>query len=76
MSRNTYPTETIIKCCTSYRAGTPVTSIVKESGVPRSTIYYWLKKHNNVSDAKEIKPQKELDMFCSQYCIRWMNFKI
>ena len=45
MSRNTYPTETIIKCCTSYRAGTPVTSIVKESGVPRSTIYYWLKKH-------------------------------
>lgn len=56
MSRNTYPTETIIKCCTSYRAGTPVTSIVKESGVPRSTIYYWLKKHNNVSDAKEIKP--------------------
>jgi transposase InsO family protein len=61
MSRNSYPTETIIKCCTSYRAGPPVTSIVKESEVPRSTIYYWLKKHNNVSDAKEIKPQKELD---------------
>lgn len=61
MQRNSYPVETIIDCCTSYRAGTPVTAIVKESGVPRSTIYYWLKKYNNVSDAKEIKPQKELD---------------
>ncbi len=58
MSRNTYPSETIIKCCTNYRTGTPVTAIVKESGVPRSTIYYWLKKYNAVSDTKEIKPQK------------------
>jgi hypothetical protein len=40
MQRNSYPIETIIACCTSYRASTPVTAIVKESGVPRSTINY------------------------------------
>ncbi len=67
MSRNTYPVETIIKCCANHRAGVPVTSIVKQSGIPRSTIYYWLKKYSKVADLKDIKPQKELDNVRRKY---------
>ena len=67
MPRNTYPIEIVIDCCKNYRAGTAVTSISKQSGIPRSTIYHWIKQYSNISDTNDIKPQKELNSIRRKY---------
>lgn len=61
MSRTTYPIETIIKCCSKYRSGDPVSSIVKEFEVPRSTVYYWINQYRDVPDVNDITLKKTLD---------------
>lgn len=61
MSRNTYPIETIIKCCSKYRAGESVNSIVKKCGVPRSTVYYWINQYRDIPEANDITLKKTLD---------------
>ena len=43
-----YTNEQIKKCCLAYRRGMPVSKLVKKYGVPRSTIYFWLKKYKDM----------------------------
>lgn len=67
MSHSKYLVETVIDCCSKYRTGESVATIVKEYGIPRSTIYHWLKQYRDYSDTKDIKPQKELDNVRRKY---------
>ena len=60
MSHSKYPVDTVIECCSKYRAGESVATIVKEYGVPRSTIYHWIKKYRDSADVEDIKPRIEL----------------
>lgn len=60
MSHSKYPVDTVMECCSKYRAGESVATIVKEHGVPRSTIYHWLKQYRDLSNAEDIKPRMEL----------------
>ncbi len=43
-----YNNQQICKCCLAYRKGTPVTKLVEQFDVPRSTIYFWLKKYKDM----------------------------
>ena len=43
-----YTNEQIRKCCLAYRRGTPVATLVEKYGVPRSTIYFWIKKYQDM----------------------------
>lgn len=67
MSHIKYPVDTVMECCSKYRTGESVATIVKEYGIPRSTIYHWLKQYRDYSDTKDIKPQKELDNIRRKY---------
>lgn len=46
-----HPNEEICRCCLAYRKGTPVTELVKQFGVARSTIYFWIKKYKDMPQA-------------------------
>ncbi len=67
MQKNSHSIETIIDCCSSYRAGTTVAAIADQAGVSRTTIYNWLKQYGNVLEPKEIKLKKELDNVRRKY---------
>lgn len=67
MSRNTYPIETIRTCCSKFRNGEAVCDIVKETGVPRSTIYYWIKQYKGLDDLNDITLKKTLDNLQRKY---------
>ena len=60
MSHSKYPVDTVIECCSKYRAGESVATIVKEYGVPRSTIYHWIKQYRDIPDFRDIKPRMQL----------------
>lgn len=60
MSHNKYPIDTVMECCSKYRAGESVVTIVKEFGIPRSTIYHWIKQYRDIPDFRDIKPRIEL----------------
>ena len=60
MSHSKYPVDAIMECCSKYRVGESVAIIIKEYGIPRSTIYYWIKQYRDLSDAKDISPWIEL----------------
>lgn len=66
MSRNSYSVELITECCSKYRNGESVSDIVKKCGVPRSTVYYWIKKYNDVK-IKDITLRKTLDNVRRRY---------
>ena len=42
-----------------YKAGIPVTSIVLDTGIPRSTIYGWIKKASVPEQCKKAISQKD-----------------
>lgn len=67
MPRTTYPIETIIKCCSKYRAGEAVDIIVKEYEVPRSTVYYWINQYRDIPDVNEITLKRALDRINRKY---------
>ena len=48
--KHTYTNEQIYQCCLSYKEGTSVQALTKRNNVPRSTIYYWLKKYNDMPE--------------------------
>lgn len=58
MSRNPYPIETIINCCSKYRAGESVNTIVKACGIPRSTVYYWIRQYCDIPETNDITLKK------------------
>ena len=67
MSRNTYPIEIIQTCCSKFRNGEAVCDIVKETGVPRSTIYYWIKQYKKLEELNDITLKKTLDNLQRKY---------
>lgn len=67
MPRNTYPTETIQTCCSKFRNGEAVCEIVKETGVPRSTIYHWVRQYKDLDDLRDIPLKKRLDNLRRRY---------
>ena len=67
MSHSKYPVDTVIECCSKYRAGESVATIVKEFGIPRSTIYHWIKKYRDLADVEDIKPRIELGKLKRKY---------
>lgn len=50
-----------------YRNGTLVRNIVNETGVPRSTLYYWLKKYGDIDNPLDITYKKTLDNVKRKY---------
>ncbi len=42
-------------CLKEYKAKTPVSQIVIKNNIPRSTIYYWIKKYKQIKNLDEIK---------------------
>lgn len=66
MSRSVYSVELITECCLKYRNGESVSNIVKECNVPRSTVYYWIKKYNDVK-TEDISIRKTLDNVKRRY---------
>ena len=64
MKKQEKPKATVLKL---YSAGTKVADIVTQTGVPRSTVYYWIK--NGIS--KEMSPLNLRDYhFLKQKCER------
>lgn len=59
--RKSYPAELIQQCCAEYRAGIPVGELCQKLQLPRSTVYYWLKKYKHEPDTSCISTKKELD---------------
>ena len=59
--------ETKIKCCTDYRSGKSVSAITKEYSIPRSTVYYWLKKYKDIPDANNTTLKKALNNVQMKY---------
>ncbi len=49
----------ICKCCLAYRKGTPVAELTKQFCVPRSTIYYWIRKYQ---DMPKSNPESYLNL--------------
>lgn len=60
MRKNAYPMDVVQKCCAQYRAGKAVPEIMRESHVPRSTLYRWFAKYKQLP-AEVISTKKELE---------------
>ncbi len=58
MKEKVYQAETISEFCWKYRNGKLVRDIVIETGVPRSTIYYWLKQYGNIKTVEDVAYKK------------------
>ena len=69
MSHSKYPVDTIIECCSKYRTEKSVATIVKEYGIPRSTIYYWIKQYRDIPNVGDIKPRIELEKLKRKYSV-------
>ena len=67
MSHSKYPVDTVMECCSKYRTGESVSTIIKEYGIPRSTIYHWIKQYRDFPDAEDIKPWIELGKLKRKY---------
>ena len=67
MKRNVYTEKIINKCCIKYRNGIAVRDIVIETGVPRSTIYYWLKQYGDIDTSEEITYKKSFENMQRKY---------
>ena len=67
MTKSTYAIETIKECCLKYRAGVAVCDIVKATGVPRSTVYYWIKQYKEFDNLNDITLKKTLDNIKRKY---------
>ena len=42
-------------CLKEYKSKTPVSQIVTKNHIPRSTIYYWIKKYKYIKNLEDIK---------------------
>ena len=60
MRKKGYPMDVVQKCCAQYRAGKAVPEIMRESHVPRSTLYRWFTKYKQLP-AEVISTKKELE---------------
>lgn len=67
MIKSKYPIDVIKKCCAKYCDGVAVRDIVKTTGVPRSTVYYWIKQYKNFTDLNDITLKKTLDNIKRKY---------
>ena len=67
MSKKKYQTRTIVNCCKKYFAGVPVSKIVKEHKVPRSTVYYWVNKYRDIPNADDIPIKGEFNNLKLKY---------
>ena len=50
-----YQINKIKTCLKEYKSKTPVSQIVTKNHIPRSTIYYWIKKYKQIKNLDEIK---------------------
>lgn len=60
MSKNAYPMDVVQKCCAEHRAGKPISEIMDEYHVPRSTLYRWVNKYQQLP-IEAIPTKKELE---------------
>ncbi|MGI5960218.1 MAG: IS3 family transposase [Massiliimalia sp.] len=67
MARSSYTIDIIRECCSKFRNGEAVCDIIKETGVPRSTIYYWIKQYKGLDDLNDITLKKTLDNLQRKY---------
>ena len=51
MTKSHYQIETIQLCCSEYRTGTTVSELCRKYQIPRSTMYYWVKKYADLPNA-------------------------
>lgn len=58
--KNAYPMDIIQKCCAEHRAGKATPEIMRESHVPRSTLYRWFAKYRQLP-TEAIPAKKELE---------------
>ena len=45
----------IQECCCSYANGISAKQICEDKIIPRSTLYYWLKKYKNIDSKEDIE---------------------
>ena len=50
-----YDPRTIQECCCSYKNGVPAKEICEKKGIPRSTLYYWIKKYSSIESKEDIE---------------------
>mgnify|MGYP001377115738 CR=1 FL=1 len=67
MIKSKYPIDIIKKCCAKYRDRVAVCDIVKATGVPRSTVYYWIKQYKEFDNPNDITLKKTLDNMQRKY---------
>ena len=67
MTKSYYPIEIVQECCSEYRTGTTVRELCRKYQVPRSTMYYWMKKYADLPNAADIPTKKSLDSMRRAY---------
>ena len=67
MTKSYYPIEVVQECCSEYRTGTTVRELCRKHQVPRSTMYYWVKKYADLPNAADIPTKKSLDSMRRAY---------
>lgn len=67
MSQVSYSPEKAIRCCSDYRSGESVNTIIQKYNVPRSTVYYWLKQYKDISNVNDITLKKTLENIRRKY---------
>ena len=55
MNKKIYSIDIIKNNVLKYRAGYSVENLMIEFNIPRSTIYYWIKKYKQIKNLDEIK---------------------
>lgn len=51
--RNTYSPKLITQCCMDYKSGKSVQELIQQYHVPRSTIYFWIKKYKDLPNENQ-----------------------
>lgn len=67
MTKSYYPIEVVQECCSEYRTGTTVSELCQKYQIPRSTMYYWVKKYADLPNAADIPTKKSLDSMRRAY---------
>ncbi|MBQ8291408.1 MAG: helix-turn-helix domain-containing protein, partial [Clostridia bacterium] len=50
-----YSPSQIAQCCLEYKRGLSVQELMEKYQIPRSTLYYWFKKYNDLPKNNQIK---------------------
>jgi transposase len=68
--KNTYTPEQVRLCCTAYANGQSIATLSQDVGIPRSTIYTWIKREQEKAKQEKKSPSSMddkdfLDFFAS-----------